>query len=171
MPRYGTTDFTTSITFGYDGVWDTAAPGTYPIKVSGTSASDTVTYDCSLTVPPFNGWRLNSAFMRTASISHTASTVTITSQNYGDRLVGENPAPWPTIDGTYTYMVGGAPGSSLNFSLKGKNSSGTAYLTHSQGGTDTVIVTISGGKMSIRSGVLHVKTSTPPHTLTINARE
>ena len=171
MPYNRITDFTTSITFSYDGVYDTAAPGTYPIKVFGASASDTETYDFNLTVPPFNGFTLSRAFMRTASMSHGTNSVTITSQVYAGTLVGDNPAAWPTADGTYTYMVGAATGSSLNFTYTAKNSSYATYWTHGQGGADTVVVTISGGKMSIRSGVLHAKTDVFPFTITINARE
>lgn len=170
-PHIGTTDFTTSIDFRYDGVYDTAAPGTYPIKVFGASASDTETYDFNLTTPPFNGFSLSGSFMRTASMSHTANSVTITSQIYAGTLVGDNPTAWPTVDGTYTYMVGAAAGSSLNFTYTAKNSSYATYWTHGRGGADTAIVTISGGKMSIKSGILHAKTNVYPFTIAINARE
>lgn len=168
-PHTGTTDFTTSITLSYDGVYDTAAPGTYPLKIIGESASDTETYDCKLTIPPYNGFRLNYAFMRTASMSHTTDSVKIRSQIYAGTLVGYNPAGWPTADGTYTYMVGGTASSSVNFTYIPK--SYATIWTHDQGGADTVIVTISGGKMSIKSGVLHTKGQAYPNTITINASE
>ncbi len=165
----GTTDFNTSIGFTYDGVYDTVAAGTYPIKLTGASASDTVSYNFNLTIPPFNGFRLNLAFMRTASMSHTANTVTIRSQIYGGTLVGDNPVPWPTADGTYTYMVGAAKGSSLNFTYIPKTYA--TIWTHGRGGADTAIVTISGGRMSIKSGILHTNPGQPPFQMTIDARE
>jgi hypothetical protein len=171
-PHDGITDFTTSITFSHDGVWDTAAPGTYPIKVVCTSTSDTQTYDCNLTVPPFNGFTLNGAYMRTKTMSHTTNTVSITSNRYdGGTLIGNNPAAWPTADGTYTYMVGAAAGKSLNFAYTPKNASYPTYETAGQGGADTAVVTISGGKMSIKSGLLHVRYFLPPNGITVNARE
>ncbi len=169
--RSGVTDFTSSIAFGYDGVYDTLAPGRYPIKIVGASASDTVSYDCNLTVPPFNGFTLSGAFMRTATMSHTANTITIMSQVYGGMLVGESPAAWPTVDGTYTYMVGGPAGSGLNFRYRAKNSSYDTYWTHGQGGADTVVLIISGGKMALKSGVLHAKSNVPPAIISVNAHE
>src|SRR5690606_27708445 len=114
---------------------------------------DTETYDFNLTVPPFNGFTVNGAFMRTEYMSHTTDSVAIKSQYNAGTLVGDNPVPWPTADGTYTYLVGGPKGSSLNFAKVSSPGSYATWWTHGQGGADTVVVTISGGKMSIKSGI------------------
>jgi hypothetical protein len=167
-PYNGITDFNLSVIIRYDGVYDTSVAGTYPCKVIGTSGSDTATYDFNLTIPPYNGFSLNSAYLRTASMSHTANTVTIKTQVYSGRLIGNNPAGWPTVDGTYTYVVGADTSSGLSFYYT--DSYPTVWTT-GQGSGDTAVVTISGGKMSIRSGVLRTRGQADPNTMTINARE
>ncbi|MEO6831253.1 MAG: hypothetical protein ABI169_03580 [Chitinophagaceae bacterium] len=169
IPNHGTTGFTSSFTFGVNSVYDTIPPGTYPMKVIGESATDTETYAFNLTVPPFNGFTLSGAYMRTASMWHTTNSVSIRSQVYGGTLVGDNPAPWPTADGTYTYVVGAATGKSLNFTYIPKTYA--TYWTHDQNNFDSVVVIISGGKMSIKSGLLNAHTSAGLNKISINASE
>ncbi len=150
-PVSGTPPFDASVTFSRT---STAIPGTYPIKVVGTSASFTKSYDLNLVVPEWNGWTVDGLAYRLFGLSTNSifgsSVLTALSYDHGTADINASiTGAFPTADGTYTYDLfdGGDPARKMSVVFRPMSSSASYINT----GTDnkTATMKVAGGKYSL----------------------
>lgn len=179
QPASGTPAFSSAITFSQG----TAAAGTYPIHIVGTSSSFTKSYDLNLVVPALNGFIFDGKSYSRSSLAHSvnsfppyvAATILISSfDNGGAYLQADLSQAWPTADGTYTYHIGGIADDALHLDFSNSAAS-TSYDTNNiTDTTKTATLKIAGGKYTLQiNGAILGNLSTPSDTKTliVNATE
>jgi hypothetical protein len=128
-----------------------AFPGSYPIKVVGSSASYSKSYDMNVVVPAYNGFMVAGRHYYTRS-THRHEL------NYGIDFISTDQGgavlecaifeELPTGDGSYTYRIGGTGVGepSMHVSLSGM---GPGRYTLKGISDMTATIKINGGKVSV----------------------
>lgn len=179
QPASGTPAFSSAITFSQG----TAAAGTYPIHIVGTSSSFTKSYDLNLVVPALNGFVFDGKSYSRSTLMHTvnsfppyviASILISSFDNGGGYLQADLGQAWPTTDGTYTYHIGGMANNALNlaFSSNGTSASYDSYDIADT--TKTATLKIAAGKFTLQVNDAILGNSSNPSmtkTLVVNASE
>jgi hypothetical protein len=174
QPPSGTANFTSVITFiGSAGL----TAGSYPIKIIGTAASYTKSYDVNLVVPAFNGYKFNGLEFHTKTLGWNAIT--------GGRTMAavvpyEQPGSgghsvecvifgsWPTADGTYTYQTATSL-PTTNGIMQLAVSAYSTYFVADPG--QTITVKVAGGKFGISGSSIATRYMSTPMTLDLDARQ
>jgi hypothetical protein len=147
-PVAGTPNFNAMISFSKS---NNAVGGTYPIKIVGTSASFTKSYDLNLTVPPFNGIIVDGIPYSTMYMHHSGYTdgTAVIETSGGGSLYCTIPNPFPQGDGTYNYALdaSGSSGNTMQLMLFSGSTSDYFVLKGAAGKSATV--KMSGGKMTL----------------------
>lgn len=153
-PANGTPNYTSKLTFSYD---YSGTGGTYPVKLIGTSDSGKKEYTFNIVLPtlPANGWVIGTKNVNATSFGRDSTWY---NPYYGRYFVANSAdgrvtfnlrydTQFPRTNATYT-LVDPTPGGAQEMSIM--MSSGTSMYSSVDGTGNTVSVTYSGGKYSVR---------------------
>lgn len=146
-PASGTPSFTPTITLNQS---DYVAPGTYPVKVTGTSSSYTKSYSFNLNVPALNGWAIDNTYYQASSMTIQSSSNRIDLAYNSGILYLNFGAALPTADGTYTYKIVGTASAAdeVDFYWFPGNTGTKTFRTNGANGT-SLTLTVKGGKYTV----------------------
>ncbi len=151
-PSSGTPAFSTYVSFQLSG---NTAGGTYSVKITGTSASYSKSYDMKITVPDYGNFTINGTQYHVAYASRYSSTISFSTSD-GRSISCATLASLPTADGTYTYTLTDYATSDNEMELVvAPTPSSSVYMLQGSSGK-TATVKIVKGKAAISFATVRV---------------